>query len=120
MVTKGWRQTSLGEVVRLQRGHDLPEQERREGSVPVMGSFGHTGWHNEAKAKGPGVTIGRSGASIGVVSYVEEDYWPLNTSLLSLRPAPVTRSSPKISRIKFSSKSSIAQSSLRGYRTSSN
>jgi len=46
-----------------------------------MGSFGVTGWHDEARAKGPGVTVGRSGASIGVVSYVNEDYWPLNTCL---------------------------------------
>lgn len=46
-----------------------------------MGSFGRTGWHNEVKQTGPGVTVGRSGGSIGVVSYVESDYWPLNTAL---------------------------------------
>lgn len=49
--------------------------------MPILGSFGITGWHNEAKAKGPGVTVGRSGGSIGVVSYTEDDYWPLNTAL---------------------------------------
>ena len=76
-----WRDTNLGDVVRLQRGHDLPDKERTPGHVPVMGSFGVTGWHNEARAQGPGVTIGRSGASIGVVSFVREDYWPLNTCL---------------------------------------
>ena len=32
-------------------------------------------------AKGPGVTVGRSGASFGVVSYSERDFWPLNTAL---------------------------------------
>ena len=31
--------------------------------------------------QGPGVTIGRSGASIGVATYTEQDYWPLNTTL---------------------------------------
>jgi type I restriction enzyme S subunit len=46
-----------------------------------MGSFGRTGWHDEVKQVGPGVTVGRSGGSIGVVSYVQQDYWPLNTSL---------------------------------------
>jgi type I restriction enzyme, S subunit len=76
-----WRDTNLGDVVRLQRGHDLPDKERKPGHVPVVGSFGVTGWHNEARAQGPGVTIGRSGASIGVVSFVREDYWPLNTCL---------------------------------------
>lgn len=30
---------------------------------------------------GPGVTVGRSGASFGVVSYSRADYWPLNTAL---------------------------------------
>lgn len=76
-----WLSTTLGGVVRLQRGHDLPDRERVMGSVPVMGSFGITGWHNRARANGPGVTVGRSGASIGVVSFVEVDYWPLNTCL---------------------------------------
>ena len=76
-----WRQTTLGEFASLQRGHDLPGSVREPGNVPVMGSFGITGRHSVAKAKGPGVTVGRSGASIGVVSYIDEDYWPLNTCL---------------------------------------
>ncbi|MFJ4223703.1 restriction endonuclease subunit S [Microbacterium sp. NPDC089695] len=49
--------------------------------MPIVGSFGVTGWHDEAKASGPGVAIGRSGASIGVATYVAQDYWPLNTAL---------------------------------------
>ncbi|WP_218121175.1 restriction endonuclease subunit S [Aquimonas voraii] len=65
----------------LQRGHDLPDEKRRPGCTPVLGSFGITGWHDEAKARGPGVTVGRSGASFGVVSYTSADYWPLNTAL---------------------------------------
>ncbi len=76
-----WRQEALGEFVALQRGHDLPEYERRPGGVPVIGSFGVTGWHDEAKTKGPGVTVGRSGASFGVVTYSTVDFWPLNTAL---------------------------------------
>lgn len=78
---EGWAKLRLGDFVSLQRGHDLPEERRRTGSVPVMGSFGVTGWHDEALAKGPGVVIGRSGASFGRVSYSERDYWPLNTCL---------------------------------------
>jgi type I restriction enzyme S subunit len=46
-----------------------------------MGSFGITGRHDKAACKGPGVIVGRSGASAGVVSYIDEDYWPLNTCL---------------------------------------
>lgn len=76
-----WEETTLGQFVSLQRGHDLPDSIREAGDVPVMGSFGVTGFHATAREKGPGVTIGRSGASIGVVSYIDRDYWPLNTCL---------------------------------------
>jgi type I restriction enzyme, S subunit len=76
-----WRECPLGEVVRFQRGHDLPDQDRKPGDVPVIGSAGQNGWHNEAIAKGPGVSIGRSGASIGKVTYTSIDYWPHNACL---------------------------------------
>jgi type I restriction enzyme S subunit len=46
-----------------------------------VGSAGLNGFHNQPKAKGPGVTIGRSGGSIGKVTYVPCDYWPHNTCI---------------------------------------
>jgi type I restriction enzyme S subunit len=46
-----------------------------------MGSSGLTGYHNVSKAEGPGVVVGRSGNSMGVVSFTPRDYWPLNTCL---------------------------------------
>jgi type I restriction enzyme, S subunit len=76
-----WYDTTLGSVITLQRGHDLTEIDRSAGTVPVIGSAGPNGWHNVARAPGPGVTIGRSGASVGVVTYVPEAYWPHNTCL---------------------------------------
>jgi type I restriction enzyme S subunit len=76
-----WQSTTLSEVVKLQRGHDLPEPQRVSGKIPVMGSSGLTGWHNQIKCKGPGVVVGRSGSSFGVVSWCEVDYWLLNTAL---------------------------------------
>jgi type I restriction enzyme, S subunit len=59
---------------------DLPQHERQSGPYPVVGSNGIAGYHTEAAAKGPGVTVGRSG-SVGKVTWIETDYWPLNTSL---------------------------------------
>jgi type I restriction enzyme, S subunit len=73
--------TTLGELISLQRGYDLTETQRRSGKVPIVGSAGIHGYHDVAKAKGPGVTLGRSGASFGKVSYVREDYWPHNTTI---------------------------------------
>jgi type I restriction enzyme S subunit len=75
-----WVECQLGDVITLQRGHDLPEAQRRDGTVPIVSSSGITGTHDAAKAKGPGVVTGRYG-TLGEVYYVEEDYWPLNTAL---------------------------------------
>ncbi len=72
---------TLDDVIELQRGHDLPATIRGSGNVPVIGSFGITGFHDVAKYAGPGVAIGRSGASIGVATYCASEYWPLNTCL---------------------------------------
>ncbi|CCU71417.1 restriction endonuclease subunit S [Thalassolituus oleivorans] len=80
MVPKGWSKVRLGSVAELQRGFDLPSSQRIDGSVPIVSSGGVTGYHSEAKSKAPGVVTGRYG-SIGDVFYLEEDYWPLNTSL---------------------------------------
>ena len=64
----------------FQRGFDLPTRERQEGQSPVYAATGIVGYHNVAKVKGPGVVTGRSG-SLGAVSFVPEDFWPLNTAL---------------------------------------
>ncbi len=46
-----------------------------------MGSAGQNGFHDTALAKGPGIVIGRSGASFGQVHFSKEDFWPHNTGL---------------------------------------
>jgi len=79
-VPERWETTALGDVATLQRGNDLPTAQRKEGPYPVVGSNGIVGHHSEFIAHGPGVLVGRSG-SVGAVSWVGEDYWPLNTSL---------------------------------------
>jgi len=76
-----WLDLPLGEILTLQRGHDLPSQSRLPGDIPVMGSSGITGFHNVAKSTGPGVIVGRSGNSMGEISYSATDFWPLNTAL---------------------------------------
>ena len=75
-----WEEVTLGDVLTLQRGMDLPVQDRKHGNVPIVASNGITGYHNHAPVKAPGVVIGRSG-SIGGGQYIECDYWPLNTTL---------------------------------------
>lgn len=75
-----WRELNLGEVIELKRGYDLPKGRRSVGAVPIVSSSGISGFHSEAMVKGPGVVTGRYG-TIGEVFYVDEDFWPLNTTL---------------------------------------
>jgi type I restriction enzyme, S subunit len=75
-----WKMLRLIEVATLQRGFDLPVQDRTAGEIPIFAANGPVGTHNVAKCLGPGVVTGRSG-TIGKVHYVAQDYWPLNTSL---------------------------------------
>jgi len=79
-IPEGWERVPFEDALVLQRGFDLPEREWQEGDFPICCSTGIVGYHKEAKAKGPGVFTGRSG-SLGVVNYIESDYWPHNTAL---------------------------------------
>jgi len=79
-IPEGWEHIAFEDALLLQRGFDLPLQDREEGSVPVYGSTGVSGFHIKAMVKGPGVVTGRSG-TLGAVHYISEDFWPLNTTL---------------------------------------
>lgn len=77
-----WTQKTLGEIVNLKRGFDLPSSNRVDGPYPVFSSSGQTGTHSEAAVKGPCVITGRYG-TIGQVFYSDAACWPLNTPLYS-------------------------------------
>jgi len=78
-----WSVLPLKYAVKFQRGHDLPADDRVAGDVPLVSSSGISSTHDRAVAKGPGIVTGRYG-TIGNFTYVEQDYWPLNTTLYSV------------------------------------
>ena len=75
-----WTECQLGDVLTLHRGYDLPNRDRQTGDIPIVSSSGISGYHVTAKVSGPGVVTGRYG-TLGEVFYIEEDFWPLNTTL---------------------------------------
>ena len=79
-IPKEWRPGILFDLIELQRGFDLPTQDRIRGKYLIFASTGATATHYEFKVKSPGIVTGRSG-SLGEVFYVDEDFWPLNTTL---------------------------------------
>ena len=78
--TDAWEQRKVKDIAPLQRGFDLPTSQMEEGVYPVVMSNGIGGYHSQYKVKGPGIVTGRSG-TIGKLHYIEDDYWPHNTTL---------------------------------------
>jgi type I restriction enzyme, S subunit len=75
----GWDVAPMGSSFSLEYGASLPEQGRRPGLVPVMGSNGVVGYHDEALVKGPTIVVGRKG-SVGQLNWVESDCFPIDTT----------------------------------------
>ena len=55
-----WTIKTLGDVVDLKRGFDLPASQRVGGDFPIYSSSGLTGTHNDYAVKGPCVITGKS------------------------------------------------------------
>ena len=80
VIPSDWEIKKLKDIAPLQRGFDLPNSKLINGKYPVVYSNGIVNYHNKYQAKGPGVVTGRSG-TIGKVHYIQDNYWPHNTSL---------------------------------------
>jgi type I restriction enzyme S subunit len=76
----GWQHGTLEDVLHLQRGFDITKAQQHPGPYPVISSSGPGSTHDEYKAEGPGLVIGRKG-TLGNVFYSEGRYWPHDTSL---------------------------------------
>ena len=75
-----WKNGCVGDVLQLQRGHDLPRAEMHGGEYPVAGSTGTIGYHNQYTAESPVIVMGRSG-NIGNPRLYLCNCWTHNTSL---------------------------------------
>ena len=73
------RTIQLGEVCEFVYGDSLKEEHRRPGEVPVFGSNGIVGWHDQAITNGPTIVIGRKG-SIGEINWSSKPCYPIDTT----------------------------------------
>ncbi|MEJ7822575.1 MAG: restriction endonuclease subunit S [Chitinophagaceae bacterium] len=72
-------QMKFDTVATLEYGKPLKESDRRLGDIPVMGSNGIVGYHNESLIKGPSIIVGRKG-SAGAIVLIENDSYPIDTT----------------------------------------
>jgi len=86
---EGWELSTIGNLISLEYGESLPEHSRRSGPIPVMGSNGIIGYHDEELIKGPAIVIGRKG-SVGRVNWVESNCFPIDTTFYVRNKEPST------------------------------
>jgi type I restriction enzyme S subunit len=78
-VPRGWRIMIVGEVLELAYGKPLKDENRLKGNVPVYGSNGQIGWHDEKLVEGPGIVVGRKG-NPGIVTWSHKAFFPIDTT----------------------------------------
>lgn len=76
---EGWKSGTVGDVLSLEYGKSLIEQNRRNGDYPVVGSSGVVGHHDSYLVEGAGVVIGRKG-TVGSVMWIEDSFFPIDTT----------------------------------------
>jgi type I restriction enzyme, S subunit len=74
-----WKTKRLGEVLQLNYGRSLPLKNRVAGAIPVYGSNGVVGSHNEPIVHKPGLVVGRKG-SAGEVHLSRGPFCPIDTT----------------------------------------
>lgn len=70
----------LGNFCSFKYGKTLPAKSRNSnGNIPVYGSNGVIGYHDEAYVNQPGVIIGRKG-TVGALQFSTGSFWPIDTT----------------------------------------
>jgi len=69
----------LGDLLDLKYGKALPATSRSPGDVPVYGSGGIVGMHNQHLVDGPGIVVGRKG-TVGAVHWSQQKFFPIDTT----------------------------------------
>lgn len=89
LVPKGWRVARLDEFMELAYGKALKATDRISGEIPVYGSGGITGCHNESLVTGPSVIIGRKG-TVGSLYWEDQPFFPIDTVFYVRTAIPMT------------------------------
>lgn len=75
---EGWELRRLHDILEFNYGKSLPTQKRIKGEIPVYGSGGVTGLHNEALVTTPTIIVGRKG-TVGALYWENRTCFPIDT-----------------------------------------
>ncbi|STQ89127.1 restriction endonuclease subunit S [Iodobacter fluviatilis] len=78
LVPEGWSIGKVEDLLELAYGKALKATDRIDGDIPVYGSGGITGSHNQALVNGPSVIVGRKG-TVGSLYWEDRPFFPIDT-----------------------------------------
>jgi type I restriction enzyme S subunit len=87
-IPEGWEVKRLSDVLELVYGKGLKKQDRIPGDVPVYGSSGVVGYHNQSLVEGPGIIVGRKG-NVGSVHWTDAPFFPIDTVFYVITKLPL-------------------------------
>ncbi|MBS7560408.1 MULTISPECIES: restriction endonuclease subunit S [Pseudomonas] len=88
-VPVGWKLQKVEDLIELSYGKALKATDRVDGPVPVYGSGGITGSHNESLVNGPSVIVGRKG-TVGSLFWEDRPFFPIDTVFYVRTDKPLT------------------------------
>lgn len=89
LVPSGWKVGKVEDLMELPYGKALKATDRVDGPVPVYGSGGITGCHNESLVNGPSVIVGRKG-TVGSLYWEDRPFFPIDTVFYVRTDNPLT------------------------------
>ena len=89
LVPEGWRVARLDDFIELAYGKALKATDRITGEIPVYGSGGITGSHNESLTTGPSIIIGRKG-TVGSLYWEDQPFFAIDTVFYVRTAIPMT------------------------------
>lgn len=86
---RSWSIAELQSIADVNYGKALSASTRSgRGEIPVIGSSGTVGHHDQALVEGPCVVVGRKGAA-GAVHLIDQSSWPIDTAYFIQPPGGV-------------------------------
>ena len=88
-IPKGWGEVRVEKLLELAYGKSLPAGERNAGHVPVYGSGGINGFHDQSLVDGPAIIVGRKG-TVGSLYWEHQPCFPIDTVFFVRSKLPLT------------------------------
>ena len=82
-IPESWCWCRLGDLIQIKSGDGLTSTQMKDGSIPVYGGNGITGYHNDANIHEETIVIGRVGFYCGSVHLTEKEAWVTDNAFIS-------------------------------------